>query len=162
MDTQSAGGSREPPATRKWQCRSRLATSSWPERRWDGRCTWWPRSRLCHSNRCIEGFRLDSAVERFHCIRRVLCRLACDIHMWQAVVAVGIEVHLWRLEVQLRRPVLVRAQLRPASLRVAAHRLCPAECRRQLLRCRQLHIPHTAVRSTCCCTDPRGRPPSPP
>ena len=46
--------------------------------------------------------------------------LARDFRTWQAVVAVGVEVHLWRMEVRLRRPLLVRAQPRPASLERAA------------------------------------------
>ena len=71
----------------------------------------------------------------------------------------GDEVHHWRLEVQHRRPLLVRARPRSASPRVASHRLCPAERRRWLLRSRQVQITHAALRSTCACTEPRGRPP---
>ena len=39
--------------------------------------------------------------------------------MWQAVIAVGVEVHLWRVEVQLRRPPFVRSLPRPALLRAS-------------------------------------------
>ena len=101
-------------------------------------------------------------LERAWCPPRALSRLACDFLTWQAVVAVGVEVHLWQLEVQLRRPLLVRACPRPASPRVAPHRLWPATCRRRLLRCWLLQITHAALRSTCDCTDPRGRPAPPP
>ena len=105
---------------------------------------------------------LTVRLERGWCPLCALSALARDFRPWQAVAAVGVEVHLWRVEVRLRRQLLVHIQPRPASLRAAPHRLCPAACRRQLLHCWQLHIPHTALRSTCCCTDPRGRPPSPP
>ena len=70
-------------------------------------------------------------LERFQCPRCVLSRLACDNHMWQAVVAVGDEVHRWRLEVQLWRPAPVRAQLFFALSRSAPHPLCPSACPRQ-------------------------------
>ena len=74
----------------------------------------------------------------------------------------GIEVHLRRVEVLLGDFILVRARPRPASPRATPHRLCPAERRCRLLRCRQLQITDAAQRSTCGCTDPRGRPaPSP-
>ena len=70
-------------------------------------------------------------LERFQCPRCVLSRLACDNQMWQAVVAVGDEVHRWRLEVQLWRPAPVRAQLFFALSRSAPHPLCPSACPRQ-------------------------------
>ena len=59
-------------------------------------------------------------LERSWCLPRALSGLARDFRTWQAVVAVGVEVHLWRMEVRLRRPLLVRAQPRPASLERAA------------------------------------------
>ena len=104
------------------------------------------------------GTGLTVRLERAWCPPRALSGLARDFRPWQAVAAVGVEVHLWRVEVQLRRPLLVRAQPRPTSPRVAPHRLCPAACCRRLPRCRLLHpllmlpafdsLQHYAARAT--------------
>ena len=76
-------------------------------------------------------------LERSWCRSRVLSGLARDVHTWQAVVAVGIEVHLWRMEVRLWRPLLVRAQPRRASLERA-----PPDFAHGAGRCRAQHAWH--------------------
>ena len=68
---------------------------------------------------------LTVRLERGWCPLCALSALARDFRPWQAVAAVGVEVHLWRVEVRLRRQLLVHIQPRPASLRAAPHRLCP-------------------------------------
>ena len=115
-------------------CRGRLRPPRRAERRWVRCCTYVPRSRSCCSMRCIEQPGLDSATRTRLVPRRVLSRLARDFLTWQAVVALGVVVHLWRLEVQQWRQLLVRARPQTASPHVAAHRLWPAVC------CR-LHAP---------------------
>ena len=62
---------------------------------------------------------------RAWCPPRALSGLARDFCTWQAVVAVGVKVHVWRMKVLLWRPLLVRAQPRPASLERAAPDFAP-------------------------------------
>ena len=143
-------------------CGGRLRPPRRAERRWVGAVS------RCRGAVCADRLGASSSagstvrLERAWCPPRALSRLARDICPWQAVVAVGVEVHLWRVEVQLGDCILVRARPRPASPRAPPHRLCPAERRRRLLRCRQLQITDAALPSTCACTEPRGRPPQSP
>ena len=74
-------------------------------------------------------------LERAWCPPRALSRLARDIHAWQAVVAMGVEV--LPIGGAVAPLLVVRARPRPAWLRVAPHRLSAACCRR-LPHCRLL------------------------
>ena len=101
-------------------------------------------------------------LERSWCRSRVLSGLARDVRTWQAVVAVGIEVHLWRMEVRLRRPPLVRAQPRPASLERAPPDFPPemlAVVRGPPLAPAPLLTLPSSIRR---CRAPPARPPAPP
>ena len=100
-------------------------------------------------------------LERSWCRSRVLSGLARDVRTWQAVVAVGIEVHLWRMEVRLRRPLVARAQPRPASLDRAAPDFGPEMLAVVRGRPWHLHPLLTLPSSIRRCRAPPARPPAP-
>ena len=100
-----------------------------PERCWARRCSSTSLSRSCCTSGPIEAPRSDGATRTPWVSTARAERLTRVIRTWQAVVAVGVDSHLWRLEALQRRPLPVRAQPRTATLRAALHRPCPAECR---------------------------------